>query len=127
MEKDEGRSLKRVILTLPWTLLRLLGRTIKGFLIVLGIVVVAGILAYVGFESVVEALDSRYSEWIDARLGIDKNAISRLHEPAYFAAESEIVSEDQRTVACISSAEHRILISDPAEIPHLFTEAILAS
>ena len=60
-------------------------------------------------------------------LGIDKAAISRLHDPAYFAAQSEIVSEDQRTIACISSAEHRILIDDPAEIPPLLTKAILAS
>ena len=50
-----------------------------------------------------------------------------MHDPAYFAEESLIVSEDQKTVACISSPEHRILINDPDEIPPLFTNAILAS
>ncbi len=75
----------------------------------------------------IEALDSRYSERIDAYLGIDGGAISRLRDPAYFASQSAIVSEDDRTVACISSAEHRILIGDTAEIPPFFTKAILAS
>ena len=127
MEKGERRSLKRVVLTLPWTLLRVVSRAVQGFLIVVGALVVVIALGYFGFESIVEAIDSRYSQWIDAELGIDRTAISRLHDPAYFAAQSEIVSEDQRTIACISSAEHRILIDDPAEIPPLFTKAILAS
>ena len=48
-------------------------------------------------------------------------------DPAYFASQTAIVSEDDRTVACISSAEHRILLGDPAEIPPFFTEAILGS
>ena len=85
------------------------------------------VLGYVGFEFIVETIDSHYSRQIDAYLGIDKNAIARLHDPAYFAEESSIVSEDQKTVACISSPEHRILLDDPAEIPPLFTKAILAS
>ncbi len=127
MEQVDRRSLKHVVLTLPWTLLRIVGRVIKGFLIILGALVVVGALGYFGFEPIVEALDSRYSQRIDTYLGIDKAAISRLHDPAYFAAQSEIVSEDQRTIACISSAEHRILIDDPAEIPPLLTKAILAS
>ncbi len=38
-----------------------------------------------------------------------------------------MVTEDQKTVACISSPEHRILINDVAEIPPLFVSAILAS
>ena len=37
------------------------------------------------------------------------------------------VSEDQRTVACISSPERRILIRRAADIPPLFVSAILAS
>jgi membrane peptidoglycan carboxypeptidase len=120
-------DLKRVVLTLPWMLLRAVVGVIKGFLIILGAVVVLGALGYFGFESIVEALDSRYSERIDAYLGIDKRATARLQDPAYFAAESEIVSEDDRTIGCISSAEHRILIDDPADIPPLLTKAILAS
>jgi membrane peptidoglycan carboxypeptidase len=127
MEKVERRNLTRVVLTLPRAFLRLLGRIIKGFLIALGVLVVLSVVGYVGFESIVEALDSRYSERIDAYLGIDRDTISRLRDPAYFAAQSAIVSEDERTVACISSAEHRILINDPAEIPPFFSKAIVAS
>ena len=127
MEKVDRTNLKLFVLTLPWALLRFLGRIIKRFFIALGVLVVLIVLAYVGFELIVETIDSRYSGQIDAYLGTDKNAISRLHDPAYFAEQSVIVSEDQKTVACISSPEHRILINDPAEIPPLFTNAILAS
>ena len=88
---------------------------------------VLGFLGYVGFEFIIGMLDSRYSRELDAHLGINKYAISRLHDPAYFAEQSVFVSEDQKTGACISSPEHRILINDPAEIPPLFTNAILAS
>jgi membrane peptidoglycan carboxypeptidase len=127
MEKDDQRNLERVVLTLPWALVRFLGRLIRRFFVTLGVIAALAVLGYVGFESVVETIDSRHSEWIDAQLGIDKNAISRLHDPAYFARQSVMVTEDQKTVACISSPEHRILISDPAEIPPFLTNAILAS
>jgi len=127
MEKVDRTNLKLFVLTLPWALLRFLGRIIKRFFIALGVLVALIVLAYVGFELIVETIDSRYSEQIDAYLGTDKNAISRLHDPAYFAEQSVIVSEDLKTVACISSPEHRILINDSAEIPPLFTNAILAS
>ena len=46
---------------------------------------------------------------------------------AYFAQQSMMVTEDLKTVACISSPEHRILINDVAEVPPLFVSAILAS
>jgi membrane peptidoglycan carboxypeptidase len=127
MEKVDRTNLKLFVLTLPWALLRFLGRIIKRFFIALGVLVALIVLAYVGFELIVETIDSRYSGQIDAYLGTDKNAISRLHDPAYFAEQSVIVSEDLKTVACISSPEHRILINDSAEIPPLFTNAILAS
>jgi len=127
MKQVNSGKLKFVFLTLPWTLLRFLGRIIRRLFLALGVLVALGIVGYVGLESLVEAIDSRYSQDIDARLGLDKNAISRLHDPAYFAEQSIIVSEDQRTVACISSPEHRILINDPAEIPPLFVNAVLAS
>src|SRR6266496_226595 len=103
-------NLKLLLVTLPWALVRFLGRTIKRFFIVLGALVMLGVLSYVGFESIVEAIDSRYSDHIDVYLDIDKNAISQLHDPAYFAEQSVIVSEDQKTVACISSPEQRIRI-----------------
>src|SRR5438067_9852913 len=120
-------TLKLLFVTLPWALVRFLGRTITRFFIVLGALVVLGVLSYVGFEYLVEAIDSRYSDHVDVYLDIDKNQISRLHDPAYFAEQSVIVSEDQKTVACISSPEQRILIHDPADIPPFFSTAILAS
>ena len=120
-------NLKLLLVTLPWALVCFLGRTIKRFFIALGVLVVLGVLSYVGFESIVETIDSRYSSQVDAYLGIDRNAISRLHDPAYFAEQSVIVSEDQKAVACISSPEQRIVIHDPADIPPFFTSAILAS
>jgi membrane peptidoglycan carboxypeptidase len=119
--------LKLLFVTLPWALVRFLGRTVTRFFIVLGALVVLGVLSYVGFESIVETIDSRYSDQIDVYLDIDKNAISLLHDPAYFAEQSVIVSEDQKTIACISSPEQRILIHDPADIPPFFASAILAS
>ena len=116
-----------VVLTLPWAILRFMGRVVQRLFTAVGVLVVLGFLGYVGFEYIVETIDSRYPQEIDAQLGIDRNSISRLHDPAYFAEQSVIVSEDQKTVACISSPEHRILINDPAEIPPFFTNAILAS
>ena len=127
MEKDVRRNLKHFVVTLPWAFLRFLGRIIKRFFIALGVLVALVVVGFVGFEFIVETIDSRYSAQIDAYLGIDKYAIARLHDPTYFAEQSVFVSEDQKTVACISSPEHRILISDPAEIPPFFTNAILAS
>src|SRR5438093_4712185 len=127
MEKVDESNLKHVVLALPWALVRLLGRVIRRFFVALGVLVSLAVLGYVEFELIVETIDARYSAWIDAQLGIDKNAISRLHDPAYFAQESVVVTEDQKTVACISSPEHRILINDPADIPPFFINAILAS
>jgi membrane peptidoglycan carboxypeptidase len=126
MGKLEQRDLERFVLTLPWALVRWLGRLVRRFFVAIGVLAALAVLGYVEFESIVEAIDSRYWREIDARLGIDKNAISRLHDPAYFARESELVT-DQRTVACISSPEHRILINNPADIPPFFVSAILAS
>ena len=127
MEKVDRRNLKYFVVTLPWALVRFLGRIVKRSFIALGVLVALVVLGYVGFEFIVETIDSHYSRQIDAYLGTDKDAIARLHDPAYFAEESSVVSEDQKTVACISSPEHRILLDDPAEIPPLLTNAILAS
>jgi membrane peptidoglycan carboxypeptidase len=127
MEKVVRENLKLVVMTLPWRFVRFLGRIARRFFVAVGVLVALGILGYVEFESIVETIDSHYSRQIDAYLGINKNAISRLHDPTYFAQESVIVSEDLKTVACISSPEHRILINDPAQIPPFFTNAILAS
>jgi len=113
--------------TWPWRVLRFFGRIIARFFIVVGVLTALAVLVYVKFEAIVEAIDSRYASDIDAYLAIDKATIDRLRDPAYFAQQSVMVTEDQKTVACISSPEHRILIDDVAEIPPLFVSAILAS
>ena len=72
MEKVDRSNLKRFVLTLPWALLRFFGRIIKRFFIALGVLLALIVLAYVGFELIVETIDSRYSRQIDAYLGTTK-------------------------------------------------------
>ncbi len=127
MEGASGNHFKIIFFTLPWAVLRFFGRIIRRFFVVLGVVAALAVLGYVKFESIVETIDARYSNEIDAYLGIDRSAIARLHDRAYFAQQSMLVTEDLKTVACISSPEHRILIDDVADIPPLFVSAILAS
>jgi membrane peptidoglycan carboxypeptidase len=112
---------------LPRAIVRFAARHLRCLLLATACLIVVVVLGYAGFESIIEMLDSRYAAEFDVQLGIDRNAISRLHDPAYFAEQSVLVSEDERTVACISSPEHRILIKQVAAIPPLFTSAILAS
>ena len=112
---------------LPWRVLRFFGRLAAGCFVAVGVFVVLAVVGYVQFEEIVEAVDARYSAEIDAHLGIDKATVARLRDPAYFAQQSVLVTEDQKTVACISSPEHRILIESVADIPPLFVKAILAS
>lgn len=125
--KVDGGNLRITVLRVPWAILCLVGRVLRHCLVAVGVFVVLAFLGYVGFESIVGLLDSRYSSELDAYLGIDRNAISRLHDPAYFAEQSMFVSENQKTVACVSTPEHRILVKDPAAIPPFFINAILAS
>ncbi len=127
MEGNVRKKLKRVLLTLPWAVLRFFGRIVRRFFVALGVVVALLILGYIGLEEIIETIDSRYSSEIDNYLGIDRSTIARLHDRAYFAQESTLVTEDLKTAACISSPEHRILIDEFAEIPPLFVSAILAS
>ena len=122
-----GSSFKQVLLTLPWAVLRAFGRIARWFFVALGVLAALAILAYVEFESIVETIDSRYSDRIDAYLDIDRSTIERLRDRTYFAEQSMLVTEDLKTVACISSPEHRILINDVADVPPLFVSAILAS
>jgi membrane peptidoglycan carboxypeptidase len=127
MEEAHPSKLKHAVLTVPWAVLRFVWRLGRRVLISLGVLVVLSFLGYFGFEHIVEMIDSRYPQQIDEYLGIDKTSISRLHDPKYFAEQSVLVSEDLKTVACISTPERRTLITDPAEIPPLFTDAILSS
>ena len=114
-------------LALAWAVVRFFGRIVRRILVVVGVAVVLAVVAYVEFEDVVEALDARYAAEIDRHLGTDAYAFTRLRDRAYFAEQSTLVTEDLKTVACISSPEHRTLITDPADIPPLFVRAILAS
>src|SRR2546430_15075073 len=88
MEKVDRNKLKHVVLTLPWALVCWLGRLVRRFFVTIGVLVALAVVGYVELESIIEAIDSRYWREIDAHLGIDKNAISRLHDPAYFAPET---------------------------------------
>jgi len=127
MARTEPGSVTRVALTLPWRMVRFLGRLIRRFFVTVGVAAALVALGYIEFESIVEAVDARYADRIDAWLGIDRTTIARLRDPAYFAQQSVLVTEDLKTVACISSPEHRIVIEDAAAIPPLFVSAILAS
>ena len=127
MEGAGGSNFKIILLTLPWAVLRFFGRIIRRFLVAVGVLAALAVFVYVELESIIETIDSRYANEINTYLGIDRNAIARLHDRAYFAQQSMLVTEDLKTVACISSPEHRILINDSAEIPPLFVSAILAS
>jgi penicillin-binding protein 1A len=128
---NSNNKLKHFLLELPWTILRFVGRMVRRLFTLIGVVAVLAaalvIFAYVGFEEIVETIDSHYADRIDAELGIDRTTISRLSDPTFFAQQSSLVTEDLKTVACISSPEHRILIHDAANIPPLFVKAILAS
>jgi len=126
--QDEGRGRVRLLLlALPGRALRFVGRIVRRFFVAVGVVAALAVVGYVEFESIVEAIDSRYADRIDTWLDLDRTTIARLRDPAYFAQQSVLVNEDARTVACISSPEHRILITDAADIPPLFVRAILAS
>jgi membrane peptidoglycan carboxypeptidase len=127
VEGNVKSKLKFVLVTLPWAVVRFFGRIFRRFFVALGVVVALLVLSYVEFESIVETIDAHYADEIDNYLGIDRSTIARLHDRAYFAQESTLVTEDLKTVACISSPEHRILIEEFAEIPPLFVSAILAS
>jgi membrane peptidoglycan carboxypeptidase len=131
MEVESHGNVRRNLWMLPWRVLRFAGRILRRFFVTVGVAVALAVAlavaGYVHFESIVEAIDARYADRIDAYLGIERKAIARLSDPAYFAQQSVLVTEDLKTVACISSPEHRILIHDAADIPPLFVQAILAS
>lgn len=99
----------------------------RGVFIVIGVAAATAAVVFVEFEAIVGGIDARYADRVDAWLGTDRQSIARLDDPAYFAQQSVLVNEDQKTVACISSPEHRILIERVEDIPPLFVRAILAS
>ena len=127
VQGDEAGKQKFNLWSLPWQVLRFFGRIVARFFIIVGVLAALAVVGFIKFEAIVETIDARYASDIDDYLGIDKAAIARLRDPAYFARQSVVITEDQKTVACISSPEHRILIDEFAEIPPLFVSAILAS
>lgn len=104
-----------------------IGRLIRRFLLVTGIATVLGGVGFVYSPEIVSGFDALFPEFFDAQLGTDRSAIMKLHEPGYFAAQTDIISEKQEAAACISSPEHRVLINDSGDIPPLFQKAIIAS
>jgi membrane peptidoglycan carboxypeptidase len=127
MEGANGDGVKLLSLPRRPRLPRLSGRVVRSLLVLLGVLAGLAILGYVELEAIIETIDARYSDQVDAYLGTDRSTIARLYDRAYFAEQSTLVSEDLRTVACISSPEHRILINSVPDLPPLFVGAILAS
>lgn len=135
-EKREGADrrkpnlLVRILLGIwefLWGIVCYIGRLIRRFLITTGVIALSAVGVYFFAEEIILGIDDWKPEFFDTQLGTDRNAIARLHDPAYFAEQSAFVTEDQKTVACISSPERRVLITDPADIPKLFKDAIIAS
>ena len=90
----------RWILLIPvwfWVL-----RLSKWVLIVIGFLVMTGALGFVFSPEIISGFDALYPEFVDMQLGIDRSLIMKLHEPGYFAEQTEIVSEKQEAIACIS-------------------------
>jgi membrane peptidoglycan carboxypeptidase len=127
VQQQERAGLARVLAALPWRFACFVGRLLRRCFVVVGVAAALAVAGYVEFEAIVEYVDARYADRIDDWLGLDRSTLARLRDPAYFAQQSVLVNEDARTVACISSPEHRILIVDAADIPPLFVKAILAS
>jgi membrane peptidoglycan carboxypeptidase len=127
VQQQERAGLARALAALPWRFACFAGRLLRRCFVVVGVAAALAVAGYVYFEAIVEYVDARYADRIDDWLGLDRSTLARLRDPAYFAQQSVLVNEDARTVACISSPEHRILIADAADIPPLFVTAILAS
>jgi membrane peptidoglycan carboxypeptidase len=142
-ERREGHERRRFhpmrLLGAGMRALRALFRAIAHFVkkmlrflfIASGIVAVSIVVVLVGglfAPDIITVVDKAAPEWVDKQFGTDRHAPSRLHDPYYYAEQTEVVGPDGKTkVACISSPEHRIKIDAYADIPPLFRSAILAS
>ncbi|OGZ05076.1 MAG: hypothetical protein A2942_02420 [Candidatus Lloydbacteria bacterium RIFCSPLOWO2_01_FULL_50_20] len=104
-----------------------IGRLVRRFLLMTGFAVMLVVFCFFLSAQIASGIDTLFPNFFDALLDTDQSLIVKLHEPGYFAEQTEVISEKRESVACISSAEHRVLIDDPADIPPLFMEAILAS
>ncbi len=109
---------------------RLLAGALKWLLFTiagLAIMAIAIAFGYVYSPELTIWLDQRYPEFFDARLGSQRSAVQKLHDPSYFAEQSAILTEESKPVACISSPIHRIKINDSADLPQIVRQAIIAS
>ena len=104
MDGAGGRTFKRVLVTLPWAVVRFFGRIARRVLATVGVIVALIVLCYVGFESIVETIDSHYAKEIDDYLGIDRSTIARLHDRAYFAQDAPGI---------FNGSQYRVLIRCP--------------
>ena len=92
MKEQTGARLKRILLTMPWAIVRFFGRLTRGVLATVGVAVALLVLGYVYAEEIFEEVDSRYFSKVDEYLDVDRATIARLHDRAYFAQESTLVT-----------------------------------
>ena len=67
---------------------RVVGQIPTRFFLAAGLLGAAALFGYAGLESIIGAVDSQFSRQLDEYLGIDKKAIARLGDRAYFAEQS---------------------------------------
>jgi hypothetical protein len=127
MEVARPQSLKHRLWSWPWAVLRFFGRLVRRFFVALGVLAALIIAGYFGWRRSSRRSTSTTPTRSTRAWTSTESTIARLHDRAYFAQQSTLVTEDLKTVACISSPEHRTLINDAEDIPPLFVSAILAS
>lgn len=117
----------RGLWAIVWGIVCFVGRLVRRFLVALGVIVLLIGGGYFFTEDIISSVDDWKPEFFDTYVGSDRAAILRLHEPGYFSEQTDFMSEEQKSVACISSPERRVLLTDPDDIPKLFKDAIIAS
>ena len=78
MARTEPGSVTRVALTLPWRMVRFLGRLIRRFFVTVGVAAALVALGYIEFESIVEAVDAL----VAGRANVDEVLGALLSRPA---------------------------------------------
>jgi len=85
------------------------------------------VLGYVYLPQVINQIDAWNPQLIDKHAGTSRESVMLLHQPEYYAEQTDVISENQQKVACISSPVHRVKVTDPGDIPDLVRKAIVAS
>ncbi len=119
--------LKFVFVTVILGVLRSVARVVMWLLALSATVTTALALSFVFAPELIKEIDAWKPEFFDTQLDIKRSQIERLRDPSYFAEQSAIVTDDDKSVACISSPVRRILLADAEDIPPLFMKAIVAS